>query len=118
MLILISCCIKFALAYQRNKIQEFEPLQSQLRLVTEECDRKIHARWAQEHSEMAAVKMDKDQLGRELEDLKETQKATHAVVHFCNVQINMHLLNGRVLLAEGKSSSQKLPLMFFLPLNF
>lgn len=82
MLFLISCCIKFALAYQQNKIQELEPLQSHLRLVTEECDHKIHARWAQEHSEMAAIKMDKEQLRRELEALKEREKATHAVVHF------------------------------------
>lgn len=85
------CCIKFALAYQQNKIQELEPLQSHLRLVTEECDHKIHARWAQEHSEMAAIKMDKEQLHRELEALKEREKATHAVVHFYKVQINTYL---------------------------
>lgn len=87
----MSCCIKFALAYQQNKIQELEPLQSHLRLVTEECDHKIHTRWAQEHSEMAAIKMDKEQLRRELEALKEREKATHAVVHFYKVQINTYL---------------------------
>lgn len=45
---------------------------------------------------MAAIKMDKEQLRRELEALKEREKATHAVVHFYNVQFNMHSLDGRV----------------------
>lgn len=88
---LMSCCIKYALAYQQNKIQELEPLQSHLRLVTEECDHKIHARWAQEQSEMAAIKVDKEQLRKELEALKEKEKATHAVVHSCKFQINTYL---------------------------
>lgn len=96
LLFLMIRCIKFVLAYHQNKIQELEPLQSHLRLVTEECDHKIHARWAQEQSEISAIKMDKKQLQRELESLKEREKATHAVVHFDKVQSNTHLSIHRI----------------------
>lgn len=63
---------------------------------------------------MAAIKMDKEQLHRELEALKEREKATHAVVHFYTLEINMpNSLDQRVLLSEGNSKSQKLPMMYF-----
>lgn len=83
--------LNFAPAYQQNQIHELEPLQSHLRLVTEECEHKIRARWTQEHSEMAAIKIDKEKLRRELEALKEKEKANDAVVHFSKVQINSYL---------------------------
>ncbi|XP_049928944.1 translin-associated factor X-interacting protein 1 isoform X4 [Epinephelus moara] len=40
------------LAYQQDQIRQLEPLRSHLRLVTEECDRKIQARWAEEQAEI------------------------------------------------------------------
>lgn len=115
----MSCFITFAQAYQRNKIQELEPLRSQLRLVTEECDNKIHARWAQEHCEMAAIKKEKEQLHKELEALKEREKATHAVVNVYNIKINLHLLDQRVLLLEGNfEMSETSDDLFSLSLSF
>lgn len=50
--------------------------------MAEECDQKIQARWAQEHTEIAALKKEKEQLHREIEAMKEREKAIQAVVHF------------------------------------
>lgn len=68
-------------AYQRDHIRELEPLQSHLRLVTEECDKKIHARWVEEQAEIGSLKREKQQLQEDIEAMREKEKATQAVVH-------------------------------------
>ncbi|KAG8012953.1 Translin-associated factor X-interacting protein 1, partial [Nibea albiflora] len=47
------------LAHQRDQIQELELLRSHLRRVTEDCDRKIRARWAEEQAEIGELKREK-----------------------------------------------------------
>ncbi|XP_039663436.1 translin-associated factor X-interacting protein 1 isoform X1 [Perca fluviatilis] len=69
------------LAYLQDQIRELEPLRSHLRLVTEECDRKIQARWAEEQAEIGALKREKQQLQRHIEAMREKEKAMEAVVH-------------------------------------
>ncbi|XP_041794514.1 translin-associated factor X-interacting protein 1 [Chelmon rostratus] len=68
------------LAYQQDQIQELESLRCHLRLVTEECDRKIHARWAEEQVEIGALKMEKQQLQKDIEAMRERERAVQAVV--------------------------------------
>ncbi|XP_037622010.1 translin-associated factor X-interacting protein 1 isoform X1 [Sebastes umbrosus] len=68
------------LAYQQDQIRELEPLRSHLRLVTEECDRKIQARWAEEQCEIGALKREKQQLRRDIEAMAEKEKAMQSVV--------------------------------------
>lgn len=68
-------------AYQQDQIRELEPLRSHLRLVTEECDRKIQARWAEEQAQIGALKREKQQLQRDIEAMTEKEKAMQAVVH-------------------------------------
>ncbi|KAA8578569.1 hypothetical protein FQN60_000010 [Etheostoma spectabile] len=68
------------LAYLQGQIRELEPLRSRLRLVTEECDRKIQARWAEEQAEIGALKREKQQLQRLIEAMREKEKAMEAVL--------------------------------------
>lgn len=68
-------------AYQQDQIRQLEPLRSHLRLVTEECDRKIQARWAEEQAEIEVLKREKQQLQRDIEAMREKEKAMQAVVH-------------------------------------
>lgn len=56
-------------------------MRSHLRLVSEECDRKIQARCAEEHAEIEALKREKQQLQRDIEAMREREKAKQAVVH-------------------------------------
>lgn len=51
-----------------------------MRLVTEECERKIQARWEEERSEIRALKTEKHQLQRVIEAMAEKGTATQAVV--------------------------------------
>ncbi|XP_068169075.1 translin-associated factor X-interacting protein 1 isoform X2 [Antennarius striatus] len=68
------------LAYQQDQIKELEPLRCHLRLVTEECDRKIQARWAEEKTEIAALKSEKQQLQKDIKAMREKEKAMQTVV--------------------------------------
>ncbi|XP_027141540.1 translin-associated factor X-interacting protein 1 isoform X2 [Larimichthys crocea] len=68
------------LAHQRDQIQELEPLRSCLRRVTEDCDRKIRARWAEEQAEIEELKREKRRLQKDVEDMREREKATQAAV--------------------------------------
>lgn len=68
-------------AYQQDKIHELEPLRSHLRLVTEERDRTIQARWAEGQAEIAALRSEKQQLQKDIEAMREREKAAQAVVH-------------------------------------
>lgn len=73
--------IDICTAYQQDKIHELEPLRSHLRLVTEECDRTIQGRWAEGQAEIATLKSEKQQLQKDIEAMKEREKAAQAVVH-------------------------------------
>ncbi len=81
--LLIDHCNAFYIcsAYQLDQIQALEPLRSHLRLVTEECDRRIQARWAEEQAEIGALKKEKQLLQKDIEAMREKEKAMQAVVH-------------------------------------
>lgn len=49
-------------------------------MVTEECDRKIQARWEEEQAEIGALKREKQQLQGEIEAMRKKEKAMQAVV--------------------------------------
>lgn len=49
--------------------------------MTEECDRKTQARWAEEQAEIAALRREKQQLQKDIEAMSEREKALQAVVH-------------------------------------
>ncbi|KAM8751090.1 translin-associated factor X-interacting protein 1 isoform 2-T2 [Acanthopagrus schlegelii] len=68
------------LAHQQEQIRELEAMRSYLRLVTEECDRKIQARCAEEHAEIEALKREKQKLQKDIEAMREREKAKQAVV--------------------------------------
>lgn len=73
----LICCS----AYQQDLIRELEPLRSHLRLAREECERKVQARWGEEQAEIGALKREKQQLQRDVEAMREKEKATQEVVH-------------------------------------
>ncbi|XP_032363326.1 translin-associated factor X-interacting protein 1 isoform X1 [Etheostoma spectabile] len=83
------------LAYLQGQIRELEPLRSRLRLVTEECDRKIQARWAEEQAEIGALKREKQQLQRLIEAMREKEKAMEAVVDRLQSQLSQQYLQYR-----------------------
>ncbi len=58
-----------------------EQVRSHLRLVTEECDMKIRARWAEEQAEIEALKRERQQLQKYIKDMKEREMDMKAVVH-------------------------------------
>nr|XP_046249797.1 translin-associated factor X-interacting protein 1 isoform X2 [Scatophagus argus] len=68
------------LAHQQDQIRELEPLQTHLRLVTEECDRRIQARRAEEQAEIAALKRENQQLQKDTEAMREREKTMQALV--------------------------------------
>lgn len=49
--------------------------------MTEECDRTIQARWAEGQAEIAALRSEKQQLQKDIEAMREGEKAAQAVVH-------------------------------------
>lgn len=49
--------------------------------MTEECDRRIQARWAEEQAEIGALKREKQQLQKDIEAVREKEKAMQAVVY-------------------------------------
>ncbi|XP_029952598.1 translin-associated factor X-interacting protein 1 [Salarias fasciatus] len=81
-----------SLVHQQEQIRELEPLRSHLRLLTEECDRKIQARWKEEQVEIVALKREKQQLQEEIETLREKEKAAQIVVdHLQSELSNVYL---------------------------
>ncbi|XP_068458587.1 translin-associated factor X-interacting protein 1 [Clinocottus analis] len=83
------------LAYQQDKIRALEPLRSHLRLVTEECDKRIQARWAEEQAEIGALKREKRQLQRDNEVMMEKGKAMQAVVDRLQSELSNQYLQYR-----------------------
>ncbi|XP_016888367.2 translin-associated factor X-interacting protein 1 isoform X2 [Cynoglossus semilaevis] len=97
------------LAYQQDQIRELEPLRSHLRLVKEECERKIQARWGEEQAEIGALKREKQQLQLDMEAMRENEKALQAVLEHMQYELsNQYLLfreerDARKLLIEQLS---------------
>ncbi|XP_030280708.1 translin-associated factor X-interacting protein 1 isoform X2 [Sparus aurata] len=83
------------LAHQQEQIRELEPMRSHLRLVSEECDRKIQARCAEEHAEIEALKREKQQLQRDIEAMREREKAKQAVVDRLQSELSSQYLQYR-----------------------
>ncbi|XP_029378253.1 translin-associated factor X-interacting protein 1 [Echeneis naucrates] len=83
------------LAYQQDQIRGLEPLQSRLRLVTEECERKIQARWGEEQAEIGALKREKQQLQKAIEAMGEKEKAMQAVVERLQYELSNQYLQYR-----------------------
>ncbi|KAG7229804.1 hypothetical protein INR49_012453 [Caranx melampygus] len=83
------------LAYQKDQIRELEPLRSSLRQVTEECDRKIQARWAEEQSEIGALKREKQQLHKAIEAMREKGKAMQALIEHLQHELSNQYLQYR-----------------------
>ncbi|XP_029290079.1 translin-associated factor X-interacting protein 1 [Cottoperca gobio] len=83
------------LAYQQDHIRELEPLRTHLRLVTEDCGRKIQARWAEEQAEIGALKKEKQQLQSVIEATREKEKALQAVVDRLQSELSNQYLQYR-----------------------
>ncbi|KAF3854406.1 hypothetical protein F7725_022461 [Dissostichus mawsoni] len=83
------------IAYQQDQIRELEPLRSHVRSVTEECERKVQARWEEERSEIGALKTEKHQLQRVIEAMKEKETATQAVVERLQSDLSAQYLQYR-----------------------
>lgn len=67
-------------ALHQEQIQNLEPLQSRVQLMTEECDRKIKTLCGQEQAEIEALKREKQQLRKDIEAMKEREKTMQTVV--------------------------------------
>ncbi|XP_069580758.1 translin-associated factor X-interacting protein 1 [Brachyistius frenatus] len=83
------------LAHQRDQIRELEPLRSRLSLATEECERKIQARWGAERAEIGVLKRERRQLQRDVEAVREKEKATQTVVEHLQSELNQQYLQYR-----------------------
>ncbi|CAL8394748.1 unnamed protein product [Arctogadus glacialis] len=69
-----------ALADLQNQIRELKPLQTRVLLVTEECNRKVLARWEDGQAQVRALEEDKRQLLKDMEDMREQEERQNAVV--------------------------------------
>lgn len=67
-------------ACQQDQIQELELLKYHLRMVTEECDRKIQLHWEEEQAEIGALKQEKEQLQGEIKAMRKKEKTMQTVV--------------------------------------
>ncbi|KAM7396216.1 hypothetical protein PAMP_019273 [Pampus punctatissimus] len=83
------------LTYQQDHIRELEPLQSHLRLVSEECDRKIQSRWVEEQAEIGTLKREKRQLQEDIEAMRQKEKAMQAVVDHLQSELSNQYLQYR-----------------------
>ncbi|KAF7660135.1 hypothetical protein LDENG_00287470 [Lucifuga dentata] len=83
------------LAYQQDQIREQGSLRSHLRLVTEECDKKIQARLAEEQTEIQTLKRENQQLQKHVEDMRESRKAVQAVVDRLQSELSNQYLQFR-----------------------
>ncbi|XP_078139409.1 translin-associated factor X-interacting protein 1 [Centroberyx gerrardi] len=76
----LLCAIKKeyenTLVYQQLQIRDLEPLRCHLRLVTEECDRRIRARWEEEQ----ALEREKQQLQKDVEAMREKETVMQTLV--------------------------------------
>ena len=68
------------LADLQNQIRELKPLQTRVLLVTEECNRKVLARWEDGQAQVRALEEDKRQLLKDMEDMREQEERQNAVV--------------------------------------
>ncbi|XP_055365901.1 translin-associated factor X-interacting protein 1 isoform X4 [Betta splendens] len=82
-------------ACQQDRIRELEPLKSHLRLVTEECDKKIQVRWEEEQAEIGALKREKQQLQGEVEAMREKEKTMQAVIKHLQSELSKQYLQYR-----------------------
>ncbi|XP_055365899.1 translin-associated factor X-interacting protein 1 isoform X2 [Betta splendens] len=80
---------------QQDRIRELEPLKSHLRLVTEECDKKIQVRWEEEQAEIGALKREKQQLQGEVEAMREKEKTMQAVIKHLQSELSKQYLQYR-----------------------
>ncbi|XP_023129340.2 translin-associated factor X-interacting protein 1 [Amphiprion ocellaris] len=83
------------LVLQQDQIRDLEPLRSHLRLLTEECDRKIQARWGEEQAEIRVLKSEKQQLQKDIEVMREKEKATQTVVDHLQAELSSQYLQYR-----------------------
>ncbi|XP_072241401.1 translin-associated factor X-interacting protein 1 [Leuresthes tenuis] len=83
------------LAHQQDEIAELGPLRSHLRLMTEECDRKIQARWGEEQTEIETLKREKQQLQKDIEATKEKETAMQTVVDHLQSELSNQYLQYR-----------------------
>ncbi|XP_028264106.1 translin-associated factor X-interacting protein 1 isoform X2 [Parambassis ranga] len=80
------------LVHQQDYIRGLELQQSSLRLVTEECDRKIQACRGEEQAVISALKMEKQQLQK---DMREREKTMQAVVDHLQSELSKQYLQSR-----------------------
>ncbi|XP_041652464.1 translin-associated factor X-interacting protein 1 isoform X2 [Cheilinus undulatus] len=80
---------------QQDQIQKLEPLQSRLRLVTEECDRKIQDRLEEEQAVIGALKRENQQLQKDLEAMRAKEKAMQRVVDQLQAEVSNQYLQYR-----------------------
>ncbi|KAM4572246.1 translin-associated factor X-interacting protein 1 [Odontesthes bonariensis] len=83
------------LAQQQDEIRELGPLRSHLRLLTEECDRKIRARWGEERTEIETLKREKQQLQKDVEATRKKEKATQTAVEHLQSELSDQYLQYR-----------------------
>uniref|UniRef100_A0A8C7XFH2 Translin-associated factor X-interacting protein 1 N-terminal domain-containing protein n=1 Tax=Oryzias sinensis TaxID=183150 RepID=A0A8C7XFH2_9TELE len=83
------------IAGQQEEIQKLAPLRSQLRLVKEECERKIRAQWREQHTEIEMLKREKQQLQEDVQSMKETEKNMQTVVDHLQSQLSQQYLQYR-----------------------
>ncbi|KAM9753244.1 translin-associated factor X-interacting protein 1 isoform 1-T2 [Menidia menidia] len=81
-----------ALAHQQDQIQE---LRSHLRLMTEDWDRKTEAGWGGAQAEAEALKGEKQQLQRDMEALRQKEKATQTLVDHLQAELSNQYLQYR-----------------------
>lgn len=83
------------LAYQQYQIREMEALRSHLRHVTEECNRKIQARWREEQAEIGALKRENQKLQETIETQTSKQGIMQAVVDHLQSELSNQYLQYR-----------------------
>ncbi|XP_041853039.1 translin-associated factor X-interacting protein 1 isoform X2 [Melanotaenia boesemani] len=80
------------LAHQQDQIRELEPLRSHLRLMSEECDRKFQMQRKEVQAEIDNLTREKQQLQKDIEAMKEKEKAMQTVVdHLQSELANQYL---------------------------
>ncbi|RVE72067.1 hypothetical protein OJAV_G00058140 [Oryzias javanicus] len=83
------------IADQKDQIQKLAPLQSKLRLMTEECERTIRARWKEQHTEIETLRGEKQQLQRDVQSMREKEKNLQTVVDHLRSELSQQYLQYR-----------------------
>nr|XP_019960461.1 PREDICTED: translin-associated factor X-interacting protein 1 isoform X3 [Paralichthys olivaceus] len=83
------------LAFQQDQIRELEPLRSHLRLVREECERKIQACLREEQAEIGALEREKQKLQRDIEATREKETGIQEVVEHLQHELSNQYLRYR-----------------------